>query len=249
MYDRFRPGYFDDVFARMIEVTGLQDEAQVLEIGAGAGQATVPMATRGYNLTAVEPGITLAEITREKTRKHPLTRVITGAFEEVELEPQSFDLIYSAMALHWVPENQRFTKPHLLLKNAGHLAIIYSEPFADESTEEFFAKSLPIYKQYGLIEEDDEYIPPPLEGLDWQIHGGLDTELFKPIEFYVAYGARQYPSSLHYAAFLHTLSRVMALREEPRDAFLGDVRKVIDEDCNGQLKLPIATTLAIAQKK
>ncbi len=47
-YDRARPGYPSDVFEDLAQLTGLSPGDRILEIGCGTGQATVPLAERGY---------------------------------------------------------------------------------------------------------------------------------------------------------------------------------------------------------
>lgn len=85
IYDNCRPRYANNAFNKLIEFTGLDYGARVLEIGCGAGQATLPMAERGYSLTAIEPGINLADLTRKKLRSYPNANVVTGKFESVDL--------------------------------------------------------------------------------------------------------------------------------------------------------------------
>ncbi|CAO5186328.1 hypothetical protein FAIPA1_50200 [Frankia sp. AiPs1] len=40
LYDRFRPGYPEELFADLVAITGMDTQSSVLEVGCGTGQAT-----------------------------------------------------------------------------------------------------------------------------------------------------------------------------------------------------------------
>ena len=82
VYRDARPGYPDEVFALLQHVCGLKPGAHVLEIGAGAGQATLPLLQLGAHVTAVEPGAALSQILTQRSVDLPL-RVITASFGTV----------------------------------------------------------------------------------------------------------------------------------------------------------------------
>ena len=66
LYDRVRPSYPDELFADLAAVTGIHDTSSVLEVGCGTGQATRPLAALGCSITAVEPGVGMAALARER---------------------------------------------------------------------------------------------------------------------------------------------------------------------------------------
>ena len=51
LYARVRPGYLPRVFDDLVTLTGLPEGGRILEIGPATGQATVPLAERGYHIT------------------------------------------------------------------------------------------------------------------------------------------------------------------------------------------------------
>src|SRR3981081_4133381 len=77
-YDRTRPVCPPELFDDLVALTGLLAGDEVLEIGSGTGQATVPLARRGLAVTAIEVGAALAAIARRRLTGLPLTRVSTG---------------------------------------------------------------------------------------------------------------------------------------------------------------------------
>ena len=138
LYHAVRPRYPEDLFDALVRTAQLRDGAKLLEIGPGTGQATEPLTKRGYEITAVELGTGLAEVARKALEKYKNVEIITGAFEEVELPPESFDLVYAATAFHWVKPEVKFSKSHKLLKAGGHLVIIGTHHVSDEAGDEFF---------------------------------------------------------------------------------------------------------------
>ncbi|TDW15627.1 class I SAM-dependent methyltransferase [Kribbella kalugense] len=117
-YERFRPGYPVELFEL---VTGYAGEPirTALEIGAGTGKATRLFAQGGIAVTATEPDAAmLAEL-----RKHLPADVTTmqAAFEDLPLDT-SYDLVYSAAALHWTNPEGRWDRMAALVRPGGVFA-------------------------------------------------------------------------------------------------------------------------------
>ena len=56
LYDRARPVAPPEVFDDLVSLCGLEPGSRLLEIGCGTGQATLPLAERGFAVTAIELG-------------------------------------------------------------------------------------------------------------------------------------------------------------------------------------------------
>src|SRR5919107_431176 len=78
LYDEVRPGYPEALFDDVISLSGIAPEGSILEIGCGTGQATAPLARRGYRILCVELGENLAAIARRNLADYPLAEVRTG---------------------------------------------------------------------------------------------------------------------------------------------------------------------------
>ncbi|MCB9460627.1 MAG: class I SAM-dependent methyltransferase [Anaerolineaceae bacterium] len=120
-YHAGRPRYPDRLFDDLVQKTHLQDSARLLEIGPGTGQATQAIAQRGYQIVAVELGANLAKYAQKVLGDYPNVQVLNTSFEAVDLAPNTFDLVYSATAFHWIEPDVQFQKPHKLLKSGGAL--------------------------------------------------------------------------------------------------------------------------------
>ena len=121
-YDRLRPHYPDALSSDLISYSKLNATKKALEIGIGTGQATLPFLKTGCALTAVEIGDQLARHSREKFASYELFQVLNQDFESAKLDEESFDLIYSASAFHWIKPEIGFPKVCRLLKSSGVFA-------------------------------------------------------------------------------------------------------------------------------
>ena len=181
LYQAIRPHYPEVLFNTLVKIARLKKDSNLLEIGPGTGQATEPLAKIGYKITAVELGAELANVARRELKKYKNVEILPGAFEEIELSPKSFDLIYAATAFHWIKPDIKFTKTHELLKPEGHLAIIGTNHVSDEAGDDFFFAAQPMYKKYKHGENYDEFFRLPQAA---QLKADpVDENLFTPIFF------------------------------------------------------------------
>ncbi|MDL2363038.1 MAG: class I SAM-dependent methyltransferase [Patescibacteria group bacterium] len=243
-YDKFRMGYPDQLFSTIDERLELTELSNILEIGCGAGQATVPLAARGYNLTAVEPGDALARVTAEKITKNPKARVIVSSFENAQLPSENYDLVLAAMSLHWVNEDVRFSKPADLLKTGGRLAILYNWPLFTKTDAPFYDSLNTLARTHQM-----EGSLVPIREDELTIHPWIEDKYFDTPEFFTLKTRHAFDSGLAYAGFLATLSAVSVTPEPNRSNFLTDVAALIRADYGDSLALSYISTLALARKK
>ncbi|MGA3150728.1 MAG: class I SAM-dependent methyltransferase [Candidatus Saccharimonadales bacterium] len=259
-YDRLRPGYPEQLFDILAAETHLHPSSRLLEIGPGTGQATIPMAKRGYSLTAVEPGPQLADIARRNLAPFPNANVVVGKFEDVELAEGSFDLIYGATSLHWVNQETLFKKMARLLKPGGHVAIIYNDLVELPEDKAYFDAFEPIVLRYGVTSVLRSGMAPrtvqavsPLvkhmEDLGPKLT--VDTNLFDEIGFFVTDPplAFEYQNMEDYLNYLRTISHVSQLPELDREGFLAEVRNLIETKFGNRVTLHFSATLQLARKK
>ncbi len=117
-YERFRPGYPVELLELVTAYAGGPIRT-ALEIGAGTGKATRLFAQGGIAVTATEPDAAmLAEL-----RKHLPANVTTvqAAFEDLPLD-SSYELVYSAAALHWTNPEGRWARMAKLVQPGGVFA-------------------------------------------------------------------------------------------------------------------------------
>ena len=72
LYNEVRPRYPPELFSTLIDIARLDKDSTLLEIGPGTGQATKPLAQKGFQITAVELGDSLAMVApRSQCDSHP----------------------------------------------------------------------------------------------------------------------------------------------------------------------------------
>lgn len=243
LYHAVRPQYPAALFEALITATHLCPQSQILEIGPGTGQATKPLAARGFAITAIELGTSLAQIARQELQGYPKVNIVSGAFEEIQMPSQSFDLVFAAIAFHWIKPGLRFAKSHQLLKQNGHLAIIHVHHVSDGQGDSFFHASQPIYQKYfpkstntkkGLPGKDDI---KPQKINDTFFH----STHFQTFPFNTCYSGEEYKQ------LLNTYSPTLRLPTAKRTAFSKDIHHLIEEKFEGQIEKYFSISLTIAK--
>lgn len=246
LYHLARPKYPEPLFDVLEDVAKLKKQARLLEIGPGTGQATESLANRGYEITAVELGGELVEVAQENLKPYKNVKIIGGDFEEIEFAPESFDLVYAATSFHWVSPEVRFSKPYKLLKSKGYLAIIGTHHVSDESGDEFFFATQPIYKKYkpGGKHEENLRMPHTADIKPDEV----DEKLFGQIFFEVFPHTIPY-SGTEYAQLLNTYSPTLSMTEKDRRCFLKEIEELINDKFGGSIMKHFAMSLMVARKK
>ena len=82
----------------------LGKDADVIDVGGGAGRYALPLATRSRHVTVVEPSEDSVDLLRERAAEARLTNitVINGSWEEAEAP--SADIVLCSMVLHHVAD-------------------------------------------------------------------------------------------------------------------------------------------------
>jgi len=197
LYHRYRPGYPEALFEDLISLSGISCPERILELGCGSGQATRPLARRGFAMLCIEPGPRLASIARKNLEEFPGTEVVCETFEAWPCEPAAFGLVLCAQAFHWLSPETRFVKSAAVLRPGGSLAILGNAPAVDRS---------PHGDAGGPLSEalDAAYSrwAPSLAGpsaMRWYADDGPIPELFAASGCYGPVAVRRYPWSHYYA--------------------------------------------------
>ena len=125
-YDAARPGYPDRLIEELLQRSGVPDGGRILEIGAGTGQLTRPLAARGYRITAIELGRNLSRLAAANLERFPNATVVCADFERWAVEPGVYDLVVSAQAFHWIAPAVGYPKACGALRPDGRLALVWN---------------------------------------------------------------------------------------------------------------------------
>ena len=131
LYDASRPGYPASVVEFVAATAGLGPGALVLEVGCGTGQLTERLAAIGFRVTAIDIGLAMIDAARRRVGDADVAFRVTS-FEDLDAAEESFDLVISSAAFHWIDPEVRYLKSARLLRPGGWLALVGNEDFYDE---------------------------------------------------------------------------------------------------------------------
>ena len=147
-YEKLRPGYVAELYRTLFDYIPIDANSNVLEVGTGSGQATTPILNTGCKLTAVEYGEKFSELLKNKFKEYPKFSVITDKFEDISLEENAFDLVFSASAFHWIPEKIGYEKVFSILKKGGVFARFANHPYLDKGNPALAKEIDELYDEY-----------------------------------------------------------------------------------------------------
>jgi len=240
-YQTGRPDYPDELFSELITAARLSPGDQLLEIGCGPGKATVPMAGRGFRITALEPGPELAEQARINLTGTP-SEVITTTFEDWQPDRHDYALVYAATAWHWVDDQVRWSKVAAILAEGGHLAVFGAGHALPEGFDPFFAEIQQVYNEIGEGVED--WPPPPPDQLPdpspTYLEHGYAVDTVRRFVWPLSYDADSY------IALLDTFSGHIRMPADKRDHLYSEVRRLLAQRPDGLLTRHWVATLIVA---
>ncbi len=246
LYDRARPRYPGTLYDDLASLTHTGPGARVLEIAPATGIVTVPLAQRGYRVTAVEMGMDLAEVARRNLITYPNATVEVARFEEWELPPEPFDLVCCATAFSWLDPDVRLEKCAGALKPGGHLAIWDTHHVAG-GTSQFFVDVQECYERWDPATEPGLRLTPA-QDITPKTYGIEDHPVFELLEIRDYVVTLPYTTST-YLDVLRTYSPTIALDEGLRHELLSCIEKLIDGRYGGRIKKTYLFQLVLARKK
>lgn len=247
-YEKLRPGYVEELYKRLFDYITVDEKSRVVEVGIGGGQATLPVLKTGCELTAVEYGTHFSGLCMEKFRSYPGFSVITGKFEDVAFENNAFDLVYSASAFHWVPEEIGYPKVFSMLKSGGAFARFANHPFRGKGNP---ALSEEIDRLYGMYyyKFHNRKQETPVEYSEEEAvsrAGTAEKYGFTDIQ-YALFRRTRTLSAKEYGALLGTYSDHIAIEEMLRAEFFAKIEEAIDRH-GGTITIYDTIDLQLARK-
>ncbi len=242
LYDTYRPSYPAELVEDIILLSGIQPEGRILEIGSGTGKATLLFAQRGYTLVCLEPGQNLIEVAREKLKPYPNASFVSTRFEEWKADQGKFDLVISAQAYHWVPEEVRYEKTANVLKQNGHLAAFWNmypgvEGDPGQELDQVYRQRAP------------ELVKPeiPLDQLiESRANSLRESVYFKKVVVRKYPWSRRYETKA-YLGLLNTYSDHLRLSTQRRKALFEGIAEAIERH-GGSIERPYLAVLYMAQR-
>jgi SAM-dependent methyltransferase len=255
LYERVRPSYPPKVFDDLVVLAQLPVAARIAEIGCGTGQATVPLAQRGYAITCVELGERLAAIARRKVAGFPGVEVINNDFETWQPEHSQFDAVVAFSAFHWIAPDLRYRKAAGLLRERGKLAVVSTAHVLPRDGDPFFTE---VQEDYEAVVPGDANTeagvgkPPHPDAVadlsDEVLYGEIEASgRFRNV------GARRYLWDVDYTAdqyiaVLSTYSHHRALDDDTRERLLMSIHRRIEARPERKVRTTYLAMLYVAER-
>lgn len=223
-YEKLSPGYTKELYDTLFFYQPVNAGSKAVEVGIGGGQATKPVLDTGCSVLAVEPGENFCALCREKFAEYTGFSVVQGKFEETELEQEVYDLMYSASAFHWVPEEIGYKKVFNGLKKGGTFARFANHPYKDKSRpgmHEALQEVYAVYMPGSLV--PDEYS----EKQAWKRAEIALKYGFVDIQHHLFHRTRNFTAA-EYIQLLGTYSDHIAIEKETRGKFFAEIEQAIN---------------------
>ena len=216
-FDQWRPKYCREAFDCIISHAQLDCGKSVLEIGPGTGQATEPILRTGCDYLAVELGRHLYEFTRNKFESYSNFHIVNGDFETYDFGGCKFDLIYSAAAIQWIPEETAFSRSFELLKSGGYLAMMLLRGEYKTPNEALYHEIQNVYQ---------EYFHPDIPYTQKLVYKNAVNYGFTDFQEFNFYSQREYNAE-NYVEYIGTHSDHIVLQEPYKSRFFDGIRTAI----------------------
>jgi len=243
LYDLARPIYPAQVFDDLVSLTGLARGARLVEIGCGTGQATLPLAERGFEIVCVELGEQLAGATRRKLTAFPNVEIVNAPFETWDPTEGGFDAVVAFTAFHWINPEVKFAKAARLLRDGGALAVVTTQHVSPDGGDPFWAD---VQEDYDTIVPSDDNRPPPRPDDVGDLGGEIEASgCFRNV------AVRRYLWDVSYTAddyisVLDTYSGHRALHHETRQRLYERIHRRIEARPERQVRKTYLAILNVA---
>jgi SAM-dependent methyltransferase len=240
LYDQARPVMPSYVFDDLVRLARLESGMTVLEIGCGTGQATLPLAERGFDVVAVELGEGLAEVARRRLAEFPGVSIVTSSFEDWDPSGPSFDAVVAFNSFHWLDPGIRFAKSAAVLRDGGSLGVLGTVHVEHDDADRVWL-SLKELEEEATGEERRHVEALRDRSADFLEGGHFRDVTINRYRWDVAYDTDAYID------LLGTISRYRVLDEETRTTLFERIRERVDEQ-GGMVAPTVAAVLYVAER-
>jgi ubiquinone/menaquinone biosynthesis C-methylase UbiE len=227
-YDRARPEYPPTAVDWLANRLGLGPGRTVVDLAAGTGKLTRPLAASRAEVIAVEP---VAEM---RARIGPAAaRVLDGTAEAIPLPDGSAEAVTVGQAFHWFDGPAALAEIHRVLRRDGALALVWNR-----RPEEH-----PVHAAIARIIEPYRGDAPAHRSREWR-RAFKTTTLFGPLEERTFEHSRAHDADA-LAERVGSTSFVAALDDGPRAEVLAAVRAIA---ADGPVDVPYVCEVLVCQR-
>jgi SAM-dependent methyltransferase len=228
-YDRARPDYPAEAIAWLAERLALRAGRTVVDLAAGTGKLTRPLATTGAAVIAIEP---VAEM-RERIGP-TAARALDGTAEAMPLPDASADAVTVGQAFHWFDGPVALAEIHRVLRPGAGLALVWNRRPLDH----------PVHAAIERIIAPYHADTPRHRSGAWR--AAFDaTTLFGPLDEHTFPHSRDHDADA-LADRVGSTSFVAALPDGPRAEVLAAVRALA---ADGPVALPYICEVFVCDRR
>ena len=241
-YDKYRPGYPQEIIDTLILKAALTPSSNLLEIGAGSGKATELFTGKGFNMLCIEPGADLVEIGNTKFKEENFM-FHQARFEECELPARVFDTVFAAQAFHWIQQPQGYEKCAYTLKKDGYLAPFWNMYITYDNNLD--NELIAISDKYGGFADflSSENCEKRINSIASEIE---NSGLFSAPEVIRSLWTQSYTAEEYYG-FALTGNRFIQKNDEEKQEAYKELKNLAEKR-GGKIKRPYLCVLYLAQK-
>ena len=252
LYDRVRPTYPTELFADLVSITGVSKRSSVLEVGCGTGQATVPLATFGCSVVAVEAGNGMAAVAHQRLAAFSNVTVETSSFEVWDDRGRRFDLLVAASSWHWVDPMVGWRRAHDLLRPGAWMALLGNVVVRRAGEPEVYAATAQLHEDFAP--DNPDWGHPPLEDEVRATDEGWGPPHEDPGAFFGPTIVRWYPivqwfDGAGFADLLRTTSVYRRLDDDVREPLLDAIAEHIRTQMDDRAARRYLSVLRIGQRR
>jgi SAM-dependent methyltransferase len=245
LYDRARRELPEELFADLFTLAEMEPaNANVLEIGCGTGQATIPLARRGCRVVGVEMGRNLARVARSKLSSYPGVEVVNARFEDWQAS-DVFDLVVAVTSWHWLDPQLRYAKAAGMLRSDGILAFTTGGHAFPPEFDPFFTEIQACYREVG--NQSREWRPAPPQEFPDAREEIERSGYFTDVRITRRLWAEEYTAD-EYVSLMGTASDHRLMEPAKRERLFGEMRRLIALRPSGRIRKHNLAILHVARK-
>ena len=231
-YTAARPSYPEEMIGDLVRACGIGPGVEVLEIGPGTGQLTMPLAETGCRILAVELSEELATVARNRLSDFPKVEVIVADFDSWPIPAGACDVVVAATSFHWLDPETRIERCRVALKPGGKLAVVGTAWGVLVDTEDpFFVRSQECYSRWDPEHDPAVWQPRANEVTTFE-RDLIDSGRFSHVNHFRYLVRRSYTRS-EFVQLATTYSTLQSWPADRREGFLECVARMIDREFGG----------------
>jgi SAM-dependent methyltransferase len=127
-----RPPYAPEAIAACLRVTGVRGGMRACDVGAGTGNLTLPLATAGVDVIALEPSVAMRALGRSRIAARANVRWLAACAESIPLAAETCDLVTFGSSFNVVDRARALHETARVLKPGGWFVCLWNHRRLDD---------------------------------------------------------------------------------------------------------------------